>query len=114
MAVDDDVDMLLKGHIRRDAPEGSRRLSDKQLAWIDRFIAEGKLEKRFNKTFFTVGDSREPEQAGSNTMKSGRQYQLLPGLLRFAGITDGKECFIEAFLQLAFSDEPVNPGQLLV
>ena len=63
MAVDDDVDMLLKGHIRRDAPEGSRRLSDKQLAWIDRFIAEGKLEKRFNKTFFTVGDSREPEQA---------------------------------------------------
>ena len=48
MAADDDVDMLLKGHILRDQPEGSRRLTDKQLAWIDRLIAEGKLEKRFN------------------------------------------------------------------
>jgi phosphate transport system permease protein len=61
---DDDVDMLLKGHIDRDVAEGERRLNDKQLAWIDKFSANGRIEKRFNKTFFSAGDSREPELAG--------------------------------------------------
>lgn len=61
---DDDVDMLMKGHVDRGVPEGERRLNDKQLAWIDRFIKEGRIEKRFNRTFFTAGDSREPELAG--------------------------------------------------
>jgi phosphate transport system permease protein len=61
---DDDVDMLIKGHFDRQAPEGERRLKDNQLSWIDRLSAEGRIEKRFNKTFFTAGDSREPELAG--------------------------------------------------
>ncbi|MCF8052715.1 MAG: phosphate ABC transporter permease PstA [Desulfobacterales bacterium] len=61
---DDDVDMLLKGHFKRDVPESERRLTDRQLAWIDRLMADGKIEKRFNWIFFTAGDSREPELAG--------------------------------------------------
>jgi phosphate transport system permease protein len=61
---DDDVDMLLKGHFDRDVAEGQRRLTDKQLAWIDQLSADGRIEKRFNKTFFSAGDSREPELAG--------------------------------------------------
>ena len=61
---DDDVDMLIKGHINREVAETERRLKDNQLAWIDRLIEEGRIEKRFNKTFFTAGDSREPELAG--------------------------------------------------
>ena len=60
----DDVDMLVKGQSERDAPEGERRLKDKQLMWIDRLSQEGKIQTHFNKTFFTAGDSREPEQAG--------------------------------------------------
>ncbi len=55
VAADDDVDMLLKGHADRNVPEGSRRLSDKQLAWIDRLVADGRLEKRFNLAFLTGG-----------------------------------------------------------
>ncbi|NNL77831.1 MAG: phosphate ABC transporter permease PstA [Desulfobacterales bacterium] len=61
---DDDVDMLIKGHIHREGAETDRRLKDKQLVWIDQLAAEGRIEKRFNKTFFTAGDSREPELAG--------------------------------------------------
>jgi phosphate transport system permease protein len=61
---DDDVDMLLKGNIARDDPESDRRLNDRQLAWIDKWAHEGKIAKRFNTTFFTSGDSREPELAG--------------------------------------------------
>jgi phosphate transport system permease protein len=61
---DDDVDMLMKNKIDRNLSEGNRRIKDNQLAWIDRLIAEKRLELRFNKTFFTTGDSREPELAG--------------------------------------------------
>ena len=61
---DDDVDMLIKGHINREAAETERRLKDNQLAWIDQLTVEGRIEKQFNKTFFTAGDSREPELAG--------------------------------------------------
>ena len=35
------VDMLMKGHIDRDAPESDRRIKDNQLAWVDRWEAEG-------------------------------------------------------------------------
>ncbi len=61
---DDDVDMLMKGHIARDVKESDRRLTDRQLAWIDKWIHDKKIAKRFNRTFFTSGDSREPELAG--------------------------------------------------
>jgi len=61
---DDDVDMLMKGHIDRNEPEADRRVKDNQLAWIDKLQAEGKLETRFNLDFFRNGDSRDPELAG--------------------------------------------------
>jgi phosphate transport system permease protein len=61
---DDDVDMLMKGKIDRNLSQGNRRIRDNQLTWIDRLINEKKLEMKFNKTFFTTGDSREPELAG--------------------------------------------------
>ena len=48
---DDEVDMTLKGHFRRDVPEAERRMSDKQLAWLDRLTAEGRVERNFNTTF---------------------------------------------------------------
>ncbi|HEY8508347.1 MAG TPA: DUF3333 domain-containing protein, partial [Steroidobacteraceae bacterium] len=60
----DQVDLLLKGRIDRDAPESERALSDRQLEYIDALIADDALALRFNKPFFTRGDSREPEQAG--------------------------------------------------
>ncbi|CAA6811637.1 MAG: Phosphate transport system permease protein PstA (TC 3.A.1.7.1) [uncultured Thiotrichaceae bacterium] len=60
----DDVDVYMKGKIDRNLPEDDRRIKDFQLTWIDQLQEEGRLEKRFNTTFFTSGDSREPEQAG--------------------------------------------------
>ena len=44
----DDVDMLIKGHSKREAPEGARRLKDKQLSWIDRLGSEDRIQKKFN------------------------------------------------------------------
>ncbi|MDH4318561.1 MAG: phosphate ABC transporter permease PstA [Desulfobulbaceae bacterium] len=60
---DDDVDMYLKGHFTGNS-DGAGRLSENQLGWIQKWVAEKRVEKRFNKAFFINGDSREPEQAG--------------------------------------------------
>ncbi len=62
--VDDDYDMLMKGHIDRNLDEDSRRLKDKEIAWFDHLVENDMVTKRFNTTFFTAGDSREPELAG--------------------------------------------------
>jgi phosphate transport system permease protein len=60
----DDVDMLVKGYIKRDVHEAERRLRDVQLAWLDTLETEARLSLQFNTAFFTSGDSREPELAG--------------------------------------------------
>ena len=60
----DDVDMLIKGSIDRTVVEEDRRVSDQELVWIDHLVSLNSLELKFNTTFFTKGDSREPELAG--------------------------------------------------
>jgi phosphate transport system permease protein len=56
--------MLMKGHISRSLPEIERRVTDREIAWLDSLAAEKSLELQFNTRFFTAGDSREPELAG--------------------------------------------------
>ena len=75
--MDDDVDMLVKSQIDRTVGEADRRLKDFQIAWIDKLIADGRLEKRFNKQFFASGDSREPELAGIRGALMGSLFTLL-------------------------------------
>lgn len=60
----DDIDQLVKGKIDRGLPEDQRVVSDLQLGWLDALSAQDRVERRFNRVFFTAGDSREPEQAG--------------------------------------------------
>lgn len=73
----DDIDMLLKGHIPRDVPENSRRVSDRQISWVDTLGQQGRVENRFNRRFFTAGDSREPEMAGIWGAVVGSFYTML-------------------------------------
>jgi phosphate transport system permease protein len=55
-----EVDMFVKGYFNSTAP----RLTEAQIAWVERLRTEGRLKKRLNTYFFTAGDSREPELAG--------------------------------------------------
>lgn len=64
LLADDEVDLLIKGRIDRNLPETNRRLSDQFIAWVDRLQSQGRVERRFNRHFFTAGDSRDAEQAG--------------------------------------------------
>ncbi len=77
LAADDDVDMLMKGHFDLSVPESDRRIKDNQLVWIQQLKDEGRIEKRFNTTFFTAGDSREPELAGIRGAVTGSFFTLL-------------------------------------
>ncbi|MEP1210036.1 MAG: phosphate ABC transporter permease PstA [Rhizobiaceae bacterium] len=72
-----DVDMFLKGNIDARLDESQRRVSDLQLSWIKDLQEKGQIEKRFNKQFFTGGDSREPEQAGILGAVMGSALSLL-------------------------------------
>jgi phosphate transport system permease protein len=67
----------LKGQVSRDLPEADRRVKDVQMAWLDQLRAQGRTESRFNTTFFTAGDSREPEMAGIKAALYGSFFTLL-------------------------------------
>ncbi|KAA6183251.1 phosphate ABC transporter permease PstA [Thiohalocapsa marina] len=78
-------------------PEGARRLTDQQLAWVLRLQHEGLLSKRFNVPFFTNGTSREPELAGIAGAVLGSFYTLLLTLLFSFPIAVGAALYLEEF-----------------
>jgi len=67
----------LKGQVDTRAPESERRVKDMQVAWLDTLTNDDRTESRFNATFFTSGDSREPELAGIKAALYGSFFTLL-------------------------------------
>jgi len=94
---DDEVDMFFKGHIDRDLAEDDRRVKDNQIAWIDHFIEQKRIEKRFNTTFFSAGDSRNPESAGIWGAAVGSFYTLLVTLLLSFPVGVASAIYLEEF-----------------
>ena len=72
---DDEVDLYLKSGQTAETYTG--RLSPEQIQWVDTLRESGQLKLKFNKGFFTNGDSREPEQAGVMGAALGSFYMLL-------------------------------------
>ena len=93
----DDYDMLHKGNVDRSLPESDRRLSDRQVGWFDRLAAAGRVESRFNKTFFTAGDSREPELAGIWGAVMGSFFTLTVTLLLSFPLGAATAVYLEEF-----------------
>ena len=97
LPADDDVDMLLKGHVDRSLPEGSRRLNDRQLEIVDALAAQDAIEKRFNRAFFMAGDSREPELSGIRGALVGSALTLVVTLLLSFPVGVGAALYLEEF-----------------
>lgn len=93
----DDIDVYMKGNIDRTLPESARRIKDFQLVWIDRLIAEDRLEKRFNTVLFTYGDSREPEQAGMLGAIMGSLFTMLVTLILSFPVAVAAAAYLEEF-----------------
>ena len=97
LVADDEIDMLIKGHVDRTLPELDRRVKDNQIAWVDQLGAEGRVEKRFNTNFFLAGDSRDPELAGIRGALVGSFYTLLLTLLLSFPIGVAAAVYLEEF-----------------
>jgi phosphate transport system permease protein len=97
LLADDDIDMLIKGHIDRRLPEAERRVKDQMVGWVEQLESEGRIEKRFNSIFFTHGTSREPELAGIAGALMGSFYTLVLTLLFSFPIGVGAALYLEEF-----------------
>jgi len=90
---DDDVDTYYKTADKSKAV----RLSDKQIAWADKLLADGLVKKRLNTTLFKNGDSREPEQAGIRGAIKGSFYTLLVTFLLSFPLGVATAVYLEEF-----------------
>jgi phosphate transport system permease protein len=58
-------------------PESNRRVSDREVTWLERLREKGLVQNSFNWGFFTQGDSREAELAGIRGALVGTALTLL-------------------------------------
>ncbi|WP_456445173.1 phosphate ABC transporter permease PstA [Thiolapillus sp.] len=71
LIADDDLDQYYKHG------DSQSRLKDYQLQWVAQLNADQRLRTAFNSTFFTAGDSREPELAGIRGALTGSFFVIL-------------------------------------
>ena len=114
-----EADSYLKGQVNLDDPEADRRLKDNQVVWLDQLRDQGLTEKRFNTTFFTAGDSREPELAGIKAALIGSFFTLLVTFLLSFPVGVFAAVYLEEFaprnrltLSLIHISEPTRLGML--
>jgi phosphate transport system permease protein len=91
------VDMLRKGNIDASIDASLRPINDAQLAWIAALQQDGRLESKFNRAFFTNGDSREPELAGIRGALMGSFYMLLVTLVLALPVGVAAAIYLEEF-----------------
>ena len=97
LTADDEVDMLIKGYIDRDAAESARRFGAQQIAWVDELEKVDRIDMRFNMPFFTSGDSREPEQAGIGGALVGSFLMLIVTVVLSFPIGAAAAVYLEEF-----------------
>jgi phosphate transport system permease protein len=93
----DEIDMLAKGRINRDATEADRPIKDQQIGWFDALEADGRIASSFNLDFFTTGDSREPEQAGVGGALMGSLLAILTAIILSLPISVAAAIYLEEF-----------------
>lgn len=93
----DDADLYFKHEILRSTPADQRRLSDEQIAWLDRMEANGQVSAHFNAALFQRGDSTEPELAGVLGAVIGSAMMLLVTALVAIPLGVGAALYLEEF-----------------
>ena len=95
--VADDIDHLAKGHILAGSEESARRVSDRQLDYFTRLQQRGMIERVFNTTLFTAGDSRSPELAGAWGGLVGTLWTMVITILLSFPLAVGAAVYLEEF-----------------
>lgn len=95
---DDELDSVVKSGADLSSPDTVvTRLSEDQLGWAKVLQDSGDIKVRFNKTFFSAGDSREPEQAGIKAALYGSAYTLLVTFLLSFPVAVAAAIYLEEF-----------------
>jgi phosphate transport system permease protein len=93
-----DVDLWIKARLAGKSGEDmGGKLSANQRTWLERLQADNRIELRFNRTFFTSGDSREPELAGIWGATKGSFFMLLVTLLLSFPLGVAAAIYLEEF-----------------
>ncbi len=93
----DNADLYLKGEISKATPEDQRRISNEQMAWLDRMKASGAVRAHFNSALFTKGDSTQPELAGLLGAVVGSALMLLVTALIAIPVGVGAAVWLEEY-----------------
>jgi phosphate transport system permease protein len=80
-----------------ETPESNRKVSDQEVAFLERFKELNHVERSFNWTFLTAGDSREPELAGIRGALVGTALTLLITLVLCLPIGVMAAIYLEEF-----------------
>ena len=80
-----------------ETPELNRRVSDKEIAWLEDLREKGFVQSAFNWAFFTSGDSREPELAGIRGALIGSALTLLVTLFVSLPLGVAAAVYLEEF-----------------
>ena len=75
----------------------NRRVSDREVAWLERLKEKKVVESAFNWAFFTSGDSREPELAGIRGALFGSALTLFVTLVLCLPIGVAAAIYLEEF-----------------
>ena len=75
------VDLIVKGKVSRDVAESGRPLDDLQMRWLRELESQRRVDLRFDRGFFTQGDSRDPVMAGIAAAAVGSFWAMLVTLL---------------------------------
>jgi phosphate transport system permease protein len=93
----DDVDLYVKGVAGRDVGAAERRLSDRQIGWIEALDASRRIEVGFNRDFFLGSASRDPEVAGIKGAVLGSFWMLAVTLALTLPLGVGAAIYLERF-----------------
>ena len=91
------VDAAYKGHIDLSVPESDRKISDRQLGWIQQLAAKGELASSFNTGLFVNGASSRPEAAGVGVALIGSFFMMLIVLALALPIGVAASIYLEEF-----------------
>ncbi|MBX3569115.1 MAG: phosphate ABC transporter permease PstA [Rhizobiaceae bacterium] len=91
------IDSAFKGQIDLDVAEGNRKVSDRQVGFIDKLRDEGVMEGKFNTGLFTYGASSRPETSGVGVAIIGSFYMMLIVLLLALPIGVAASIYLEEF-----------------
>lgn len=92
-----DLDSAYKGQVDLTVDEKNRRISDKQLGWVQQLFENDQIGKHFNTGIFINGGSSRPEAAGVGVALIGSFYMMAIVLLLSLPIGVAASIYLEEF-----------------